>query len=52
MVVQLIPAISAFFDKVLVMAEDQKVKENRLGLLQKIAALSKGIADLSKLEGF
>jgi glycyl-tRNA synthetase len=52
MVVKLIPAITAFFDKVLVMAEDQKVKENRLGLLQKIAALSNGIADLSKLEGF
>jgi glycyl-tRNA synthetase len=48
----LIPAISAFFDKVLVMAEDQKVKENRLGLLQRIANLSEGIADLAKLEGF
>lgn len=51
-VVELIPAITAFFDKVLVMAEDQKVKENRLGLLQKIASLANGIADLSKLEGF
>ncbi|MCB0120049.1 MAG: glycine--tRNA ligase subunit beta, partial [Anaerolineales bacterium] len=51
-VVKLIPSINAFFDKVLVMAEDQKVKENRLGLLQRIAALSKGIADLSGLEGF
>ncbi|MCE9645562.1 MAG: glycine--tRNA ligase subunit beta [Chloroflexi bacterium] len=51
-VVKLIPAITAFFDKVLVMAEDKAVKENRLGLLQKIAALSNGIADLSKLEGF
>jgi glycyl-tRNA synthetase beta subunit len=48
----LIPAITAFFDKVLVMAEDQAVRENRLGLLQSIAALSNGIADLSKLEGF
>jgi glycyl-tRNA synthetase len=51
-VVKLIPSINAFFDKVLVMAEDKKVKENRLGLLQKIAALSSGIVDLSKLEGF
>jgi glycyl-tRNA synthetase len=51
-VTKLIPSITAFFDKVLVMAEDVKVKENRLGLLQKIAVLSKGIADLSKLEGF
>ena len=48
----LIPSITLFFDKILVMAEDQKVKENRLGLLQKIASLAKGIADLSKLEGF
>ncbi|HSO11460.1 MAG TPA: glycine--tRNA ligase subunit beta, partial [Anaerolineales bacterium] len=51
-IVKLIPLINAFFDKVLVMAEDQKVRENRLGLLQKISALSSGIADLSKLEGF
>jgi glycyl-tRNA synthetase len=51
-VVQLIPSITVFFDKILVMAEDKAVKENRLGLLQKIAGLSDGIADLSKLEGF
>ncbi|MCC6298783.1 MAG: glycine--tRNA ligase subunit beta, partial [Anaerolineales bacterium] len=51
-VVKLIPSINAFFDKVLVMADDKKLQENRLGLLQQIAALSKGIADLSKLEGF
>jgi glycyl-tRNA synthetase len=37
---------------VLVMAEDAKVRENRLGLLQRIASLSSGIADFSKLEGF
>ena len=51
-IVKLIPSINAFFDKVLVMAEDKKIRENRLGLLQKIAALSSGIADLGKLEGF
>lgn len=51
-IVTLTPAINSFFDKVLVMAEDKKVKENRLGLLQKISSLSNGIADLSKLEGF
>jgi glycyl-tRNA synthetase len=34
------------------MAEDQKVRENRLGLLQRIASLSDGVADLGKLEGF
>jgi len=34
------------------MAENDKVKANRLGLLQRIAALAKGTADLSTLEGF
>ena len=51
-VVILTPAITIFFDRVLVMAEDVKVKENRLALLQSIASLSTGIADLSKLSGF
>ena len=51
-VVVIIPSITAFFDKVLVMSEDVKVKENRLALLQSIASLSNGIADLSKLSGF
>jgi len=50
--VPMIPAVNAFFDKVLVMAEDKKLQENRLAMLQRIAALSEGIADLSKLEGF
>ncbi|HTP01695.1 MAG TPA: glycine--tRNA ligase subunit beta [Anaerolineales bacterium] len=47
-----IPAVNAFFDKVLVMAEEQAVRENRLALLQRIAALPHGVADFSKLEGF
>ncbi|PIZ26054.1 MAG: glycine--tRNA ligase subunit beta, partial [Chloroflexi bacterium CG_4_10_14_0_8_um_filter_57_5] len=51
-VVQLIPAINAFFDKVLVMAEDEALRANRLALVGQIANLSNGIADLSKLEGF
>jgi len=51
-VTKLIPSITAFFDKVLVMAEDKAVKENRLGLVGQVASLSNGIADLSKLEGF
>jgi glycyl-tRNA synthetase len=52
MILQLIPSINAFFDKVLVMAEDEKVRQNRLALVGQVADLSKGIADLSKLEGF
>ena len=51
-VVKLIPAINEFFDNVLVMAEDKALQENRLGLVQKIAGLADGIADMSKLEGF
>jgi len=50
--VPMIPAVNEFFDKVLVMAEEKSVQENRLGLLQRIASLADGIADLSKLEGF
>ncbi len=51
-VVRLIPSINAFFDKVLVMADDEKIKQNRLALVGQVANLSHGIADLSKLEGF
>src|SRR5258706_9852091 len=51
-VVVLIPSITLFFEKILVMAEEKDVRENRLGLLQRIASLANGVADLSKLEGF
>jgi glycyl-tRNA synthetase len=44
--------INQFFNDVLVMDEDPRVRENRLALLQRIAALAHGIADLSQLEGF
>jgi len=47
-----IPAISKFFDEVLVMTDDPSVRNNRLGMLQIIARLPDGLADLSKLEGF
>ena len=48
----MIPAVDKFFDDVLVMAEDEAVRKNRLGLLQRISNLASGAADLSKLEGF
>ncbi|PWH16576.1 MAG: glycine--tRNA ligase subunit alpha/beta [Anaerolineae bacterium] len=48
----LIPAINRFFDQVLVMCEDQNLRQNRLGLLQRIVALADGVADFSRLEGF
>ncbi|HHY88419.1 MAG TPA: glycine--tRNA ligase subunit beta [Chloroflexi bacterium] len=48
----LVPEINRFFDDVLVMAEDEQVRRNRLGILQRIAAMTAGMADLSRLEGF
>ena len=48
----MIPAIDTFFEDVLVMDEDPALRENRLALLQRIAALAHGVADMSKLEGF
>jgi len=48
----MIPAVNHFFEEVLVMAEDANVRNNRLGLLQRLAALAKGTVDLSALEGF
>jgi len=53
----LVAPISAFFAPaeeggVLVMHEDNAVRENRLALLQNIAALADGVADFSQMEGF
>lgn len=48
----LMPVINRFFAAVLVMAEDEQVRANRLGMLQQVAALTDGIADFSVLEGF
>jgi glycyl-tRNA synthetase len=48
----MIPAVTTFFEEVLVMADDPAVRSNRLALLQRIVALADGVADLSKLEGF
>jgi glycyl-tRNA synthetase len=51
----LVDVIDAYFAResgVLVMAEDEAVRRNRLAQLQHIAALADGIVDLSRLEGF
>ncbi len=48
----MVPVITTFFIDVLVMDEDLAVRNNRLALLQHIASLPRGIADLSYLEGF
>jgi glycyl-tRNA synthetase len=44
--------IFTFFEKVLVMHEDESIRGARLGLVQHVAALNEGIVDLSKVEGF
>ena len=44
--------INRFFTDVLVNAEDLAVRQARLALVQRVAALPEGIADLSQLQGF
>ena len=41
--------LAAFFEGVMVMAQDEAIRNNRLGLLQKIANLGGTIADFSKI---
>jgi glycyl-tRNA synthetase beta chain len=43
--------VDHFFDAVLVMAEDKKIRSNRLGLLSQALSLFYRIADISKLGG-
>jgi glycyl-tRNA synthetase beta subunit len=48
----LAPSINAFFDKVLVNADEPALRQARLALVQGIALLPATVADLSKLQGF
>ncbi|MCP2520507.1 glycine--tRNA ligase subunit beta [Candidatus Aminicenantes bacterium AC-708-M15] len=48
-IVSLRPFIDNFFDKVLVMTEDKKLRENRIALLQEISRLFFKLADFSKI---
>jgi glycyl-tRNA synthetase beta chain len=43
------PLVSAFFDKVLVMAKDETVKNNRLALLKGLSSLFAKVADFSRI---
>ncbi|MEN9464170.1 MAG: glycyl-tRNA synthetase [Pseudomonadota bacterium] len=43
------PAVDAFFDNVMVMAEEEAVRNNRLALLKQLQGLFIGIADISLL---
>ncbi len=46
---QLKPFIDEFFDNVMVMVEDKKLKENRLSLMKKIDSLFRKLADFTKI---
>jgi len=48
---QLRPPVDAFFEKVMVMDEDPRLRKNRLALLSQLHGLFIGIADLSRLPG-
>ena len=43
------PQVDAFFDHVMVMADDAAVKQNRLNLLNELATLMNAVADISLL---
>jgi glycyl-tRNA synthetase beta chain len=49
-VAELKPAVDRFFDDVLVMAEDARLRENRLALVQRVAGLFGDIADFRKIQ--
>jgi glycyl-tRNA synthetase beta chain len=48
-IAKLRPAIDTFFDKVMVMVDDEKVRANRLGLLQTLLREFSTIADFSEI---
>ncbi|QGG47885.1 glycine--tRNA ligase subunit beta [Heliorestis convoluta] len=48
-VAQLRKPLDAFFDNVMVMVEDEAIRDNRLALLKAVDALMDGIADLKKI---
>jgi glycyl-tRNA synthetase beta chain len=43
------PVLTTFFDRILVMAEEKKLRQNRLGLLQAINRMLAGMADYSQV---
>jgi glycyl-tRNA synthetase beta chain len=43
------PLVSAFFEKVLVMAKEERVKNNRLALLKGLSNMFASVADVSRI---
>jgi glycyl-tRNA synthetase beta chain len=48
-IARLRPALDAFFEEVMVLAEDRSLRDNRLALLQSIAALFLRVGDFSEI---
>lgn len=48
----LVEPVNTFFDAVMVMAEEETLRRNRLALLQDIRDITRGYADFSHLQGF
>jgi glycyl-tRNA synthetase beta chain len=49
-VASLKPAVDAFFDGVLVMADDAQLRQNRLGLMRRVGALFGDVADFRRIQ--
>ena len=47
---QLRPAVDAFFDEVMVMADDPAIKNNRLALLEELLQCFRQVADFSRIQ--
>jgi len=43
-------SVDQFFDKIMVMAENESIRNNRLALLGSLNRLFLGVADISKLQ--
>lgn len=48
-IAELRPIVDTFFEDVMVMAEDEKIRQNRIALLSTVSGLFKNIADFSKI---
>lgn len=46
---EIVPKIDNFFDNVMIMTDDEKIKNNRLALISKLKEMSLNIADFSKI---
>jgi glycyl-tRNA synthetase beta chain len=49
--VQIKPSVDGFFEKVMVMAEDEKIKANRLALISYLIGVFRSLLDFSQLQG-